>query len=163
VDLNRNLRQDWGEFRGWSDEVLEPWTFDFKGSARGSEPEAQIEERLRGEPNRICCIDAHAMAGAPILGGSGPSADVLRSLGERVVENLRNRYLIRYLTDAAPRQLTLESHPGSADAKEPGKSPAYEIWYENVGQLPDVHATVLQTDLAAEVNLTAMRCIAESL
>ena len=38
----------------------------------------------------------------------------------------------------------------------------YRITYENVGQMPDVHATVLQTDLAAEVNLTALRRIAES-
>ena len=39
VDLNRQLRKDWDTFRGWTDEVIEPWTFDFKGTARGDEPE----------------------------------------------------------------------------------------------------------------------------
>jgi hypothetical protein len=29
--------------------------------------------------------------------------------------------------------------------------------------LPDVHATVMQTDFAAEVNLTVMRVVAEAL
>jgi len=163
VDLNRQLRDDWARFRGWTDEVLEPWIFDFKGTARGSEPEAQIEERLRAEPNRVCSIDAHEMAGAPILGGSGPNPDVLRLLSEQIVGNLKNRYLIRYLTDAAPRQLTLERYPGKEGGETAGEAPVYSIWYENVGQLPDVHATALQTDFAAEVNLTAMRCIAESL
>ncbi len=160
VDLNRNLRPDWETFRGWSDEVVEPWTFDYKGPTRASEPEAQIEERLRAEPNRICFIDAHEMTGAPILGGTGPDPDVLRSLSEEVVASLENRYLIRYLTDAAPRQLTLESYPGGPDGRAAEVAPVYSIWYENVGQLPDVHATVLQTDFAAEVNLTAIRCIA---
>jgi hypothetical protein len=140
--------------------VVEPWTFDYKGSARGSEPEAQIEARLRAEPNRICSIDAHEMTGAPILGGAGPDPEVLRSLSEEILANLRNRYLIRYLTDAAPRQLTLESYPGGPDGRTAEEAPVYSIWYENVGQLPDVHATVLQTDFAAEVNLAAIRCIA---
>lgn len=163
VDLNRQLRRDWDRFRGWSDEVLEPWTFDFKGRGRGSEPESQIEARLGEEPNKLCVIDAHEMAGAPILGGAGPNQEVLRGLSEQVVANLKNRYLIRYLTDATPRQLTLECYPGKCGADDPGTAPCYAIWYENVGQLPDVHATVMQTDLAAEINLTAMRSIAESL
>ena len=163
VDLNRQLYRNWDRFRGWTDEVSEPWTFDFKGPARGSEPESQIDERLRAEPNRICAIDSHAMAGAPILGGSGPDPDVLRRLSEQIVANLQNRYLIRYLTDAVPRQLTLESYPGKPGSEDAGTASLYAIWYENVGQLPDVHATVMQTDLAAEINLTAMRCIAESL
>ncbi|UCC67803.1 MAG: hypothetical protein JSV79_11905 [Armatimonadota bacterium] len=163
VDLNRQLRRDWDRFRGWSDEVLEPWTFDFKGRGRASEPESQIEARLGEEPNKLCVIDAHEMAGAPILGGAGPNQEVLRGLSEQVVANLKNRYLIRYLTDATPRQLTLECYPGKCGADDPGTAPCYAIWYENVGQLPDVHATVMQTDLAAEINLTAMRSIAESL
>ncbi|MCJ7822172.1 MAG: hypothetical protein MUQ26_03665, partial [Armatimonadetes bacterium] len=88
---------------------------------------------------------------------------VLRRLSEQIVANLQNRYLIRYLTDAAPRQLTLESYPGKPGESDADAASLYAIWYENVGQLPDVHATVMQTDLAAEINLTAMRCIAESL
>ena len=162
VDLNRNLYRNWDRFRGWTDEVNEPWIFDYKGPARGSEPEAQIELRLRDEPNRLCYLDAHMMAGAPILGGSGPHPEVLIRLGQQIAANLKNRYLIRYLDDPSPRQLALESYPGQPGAEEPGQSPVYTIWYENIGQLPDVHATVLQTDLAAEINLTAMRCIAES-
>ena len=162
VDLNRQLRRDWDRFRGWTDEVLEPWTFDFKGHARGGEPEAQIEQRLLNEPNRLCFVEAHEMAGAPILGGSGPNPEVIRGFCEQVVGNLKDRYLIRYLTDASPRQLTLEAYPGKDGESHAGESSRYAIWYENVGQLPDVHATVLQTELAAEINLTAMRCVAES-
>lgn len=162
VDLNRNLYRNWDRFRGWTDEISEPWIFDYKGPARGSEPESQIELRLRDEPNRLCYLDAHMMAGAPILGGSGPNPDVLTRLGQQIVANLKNRYLIRYLDDPSPRQLALESYPGQPGAEPSGQSPVYSIWYENIGQLPDVHATVLQTDLAAEINLTAMRGIAES-
>jgi len=102
------------------------------------------------------------MAGAPILGGSGPDPEVIRGFCEQVVENLKDRYLIRYLTDASPRQLTLEAYPGKDGESHAGEASRYAIWYENVGQLPDVHATVLQTELAAEINLTAMRCVAES-
>jgi hypothetical protein len=162
VDLNRQLRDDWETFRGWTDEVLEPWTFDFKGRGRGAEPEAQIEARLRAEPDLSCVIDAHAMAGAPILGGAGPDPNVIREFCEDIVATLRGRYLIRYLTDAAPRQLTLESYPGKEGARAARMSPVYDLWYENVGQLPDVHATVLQTDMAAEVNLAIIRRVAES-
>ncbi len=171
VDLNRQLRTDWKTFRGWTDEVTEPWTFDFKGTARGAEPEAKIETRLLAEPNLVCFLDAHAMAGGPILGGAGPSAQVVRRISREIVDSLRNRYLIRYLTDAAPRQLTLEHHPAQKSAagsagpwkRTVGRAPFYKLFYENVGQLPDVHATVMQTDLAAEINLTVVRVIAESL
>ena len=171
VDLNRQLRPDWETFRGWSDDVIEPWTFDFKGFARAGEPEAAIEARLRAEDGLVCIIDAHAMAGAPILNGAGPRPDVLYSLAEKLREDLRDRYLIRYLTDAAPRQLTLETYPGQPGVDEPGSmfhrsvipSPLFELTYENVGQMPDVHATVMQTDLATGFNLTSIRHIAESL
>jgi len=162
VDLNRQLRGDWDRFRGWTDEVLEPWTFDFKGTARGGEPEAQIEAGLRAEPNLIAFIDAHGMAGAPVLGGTGPDPAVLRSCCEQIVENLKNRYLVRYLDQAGPRQLTLGADPGMPVEKVPGL-PYYSIWYENVCQLPDVHATVMQTDTAAEINLTLVRGIARSI
>jgi len=163
VDLNRQLYRNWDSFRGWSDEVIEPWTFDFKGYRRGDEPEAQIEDRLRHEPNRVCCIDAHGMAGAPILGGSGPRPEVFDEFCARIVANLKDRYLVRYLTDASPQQLTLASYPGSPGGEPVGESPVYSIWYENLCQLPDVHATVMQTDFAAEVNLTVMRAVADSL
>jgi hypothetical protein len=171
VDLNRQLRADWATFRGWSDEVLEPWTFDFKGFARGSEPEAEIEARLRADPHLACVIDAHAMAGAPVLFGSGPHAEVLHALGETVREELRDRYLIRYLTDSTPRQLTLETYPGQPGGDAPGTSfprtvapsPIYDLSYEIVGQMPDVHATVMQTDLAAGLSLAAIRAVAKSL
>ena len=171
VDLNRQLRRDWQTFRGWTDEVIEPWTFDFKGTARGGEPEAKIEARLLAEPNLVCAVDAHSMTGGPILGGSGPNAKVVRAAALEIVANLKNRYLIRYLTDAVPRQLTLERHPAQRVRDDPNgmftrtvrKSPVYHLYYENVGQLPDVHATVMQTDLAAEINLTIVRRIAQSL
>jgi hypothetical protein len=171
VDLNRQLRADWREFRGWSDEVLEPWTFDFKGFARAAEEEAAIEARLRSQPNLVCTLDAHAMAGAPVLSGSGPDAEVLHSLAEEILRSLRNRYLIRYLADAAPRQLTLDRYPGQAGGDQAGElfrrkvasAPSYDLFYENVGQLPDVHATVMQTDFAAGVNLATIRHIAASL
>ncbi len=162
VDLNRQLRSDWERFRGWADEVLEPWSFDFKGTVRGGESEAAIEARLRAEPNLLAFLDCHGMAGAPILGGSGPNPEVVRELSERIVANLRDRYLARYLADPGPRQLTLESYPGKDGAEEATESPFYNLWYENVCQLPDVHATVMQTDFAAEANLTVLRCIAES-
>ncbi len=169
VDLNRQLRPDWETFRGWSDDVLEPWTFDFKGFARASEPEAAIEARLRSEPDLVCAIDAHAMAGAPVLFGAGPRAEVLHGLASELRETLRNRYIIRYLPDRAPRQLTLELYPGQQGVDEPGElfhrkvrpAPWFDITYENVGQLPDVHGTVMQTDFAAEVNLAAIHHIAE--
>jgi hypothetical protein len=171
VDLNRQLRPDWETFRGWSDDVVEPWTFDFKGFARGAEPEAAIEARLRAEPNMACTIDAHAMAGAPVLLGAGPSAEVLHELAARLREDLRGRYLVRYLTDKAPRQLTLEMYPGQPGDDEPGglfhrkvrPAPCFDLTYENVGQMPDVHATVMQTDFAAGLNLTAVRHIAHHL
>ena len=162
VDLNRQLRQDWDTFRGWTDEVVEPWTFDFKGTARGTEPEAQIEARLRAEPNLIAFIDAHGMAGEPILGGTGPDPAVLKTCCDRIADNLKNRYLVRYLDSTAPKQLTLQPEQGWAMEKVPGL-PYYSLWYENLCQLPDVHATVMQTDMAAEVNLGLVRGIAESL
>jgi hypothetical protein len=170
VDLNRNLRTDWETFRGWSDEVLEPWTFDFKGFARAGEPEAAIESRLRAEPRLVCAIDAHAMAGPPILSGSGPKPEVLHALAGKVLEMLKDRYLVRYLTDAAPRQLTLDRYPGQAGGDRPGEvfrrtvapNPYYDVLYENLGQMADVHATVMQTDFAADVNLAIIRHIAES-
>lgn len=162
VDLNRQLYRNWEKFRGWSDEVVEPWTFDFKGDRRGGEPEAEIEDRLRHEPNRVCYIDAHGMAGAPILGGSGPRPEVFHEFCGRIVANLKDRYLVRYLDDATPRQFTLEAYPGKPGGEEAGESPVYSIWYENLCQLPDVHATVMQTDFAAEVNLTVMRAVAEA-
>jgi hypothetical protein len=102
------------------------------------------------------------MAGAPILGGSGPEVGVAEELSARVVASLRDRYLVRYLDQASPRQLTLESHPGKEGAEDFAPGPYYSLWYENVCQMPDVHATVMQTDLATEVNLTAVRTIAES-
>lgn len=171
VDLNRQLRTNWETFRGWTDEVIEPWTFDFKGTARGGEPEAKIESRLLAQPNLIGVVDAHAMTGGPVLGGAGPDAEVVRAIAREIVANLKSRYLIRYLTDAAPRQLTLERHPAQTqtdDASSPFKrtvdrAPAYHLYYENVGQLPDVHATVMQTDLATEINLTILRHIAQLL
>jgi hypothetical protein len=171
VDLNRQLRPDWETFRGWSDDVVEPWTFDFKGFARGAEPEAAIEARLRAEPNLVCAIDAHAMAGAPVLFGAGPRAEVLHELTAQLLEDLRDRYLVRYLPDRAPRQLTLELYPGQPGDDEPGglfhrrvtSAPVFDLTYENVGQLPDVHATVMQTDFAAGLNLTAIRHIAQYL
>jgi hypothetical protein len=171
VDLNRQLRPDWETFRGWSDDVLEPWTFDFKGFARASEPEAAIEARLRSEPNVACTIDAHAMAGAPVLFGAGPKAEVLHELAQRVLADLRDRYLVRYLPDRFPRQLTLELYPGQAGEDEPGglfhrvvkPAPVFELTYENMGQMPDVHATVMQTDFGAGLNLMAVRHIAEYL
>ena len=171
VDLNRQLRADWETFRGWSDDVLEPWTFDFKGFARAAEPEAAIEARLRAEPNLACVIDAHAMAGAPVLFGAGPRAEVLHELAAVLLEDLRDRYLVRYLPDRAPRQLTLELYPGQPGDDEPDglfhrkvkPAPLFELTYENVGQMPDVHATVMQTDFAAGLNLTAVRHIARHL
>jgi hypothetical protein len=163
VDLNRQLYRNWDKFRGWTDEVVEPWTFDFKGYQRGSEPESMIEDRLRHEPNRVCYIDAHGMAGAPILGGSGPNPAVFTEFCARMVESLKNRYLVRYLDDGSPKQLALAEYPGSPGGEEVGESPVYSIWYENLCQLPDVHATVLQTDFSAEVNLTILRTVAESL
>lgn len=170
VDLNRQLRKDWESFRGWSDEVIEPWTFDFKRFTRGAEPEAAIEARLRAEPNLACAIDAHAMAGGPVLCGSEPRAAVLHELAAKVLQELQDRYLIRYLSDAAPRQLTLHRYPGQPGSDEgdlfrrsvpPG--PYFDLFYENVGQLPDVHATVMQTDLAVGLNLATIRHIAASL
>lgn len=151
--------------------MIEPWTFDFKGTARADEPEAKIEARLLAEPNLICAVDAHAMTGGPILGGAGPNAEVVRAIAREIVANLECRYLIRYLTDAAPRQLTLETHPAQQQTNDDGSvftrtvrhAPAYHLYYENVGQLPDVHATVMQTDLAAEINLTILRHVAQSL
>lgn len=171
VDLNRQLRKDWETFRGWTDEVIEPWTFDFKGTARGDEPEAKIEARLVAEPNLICAVDAHAMTGGPVLGGAGPDEKVVRAIALEIVANLKSRYLVRYLTDAAPRQLTLETHPAQQQTDDAGsffqrtvrRAPTYHLYYENVGQLPDVHATVMQTDLAAEINLTILRHVAQSL
>ncbi len=171
VDLNRQLRPDWETFRGWSDDVLEPWTFDFKGFARGAEPEAAIEARLRAEPNVACTIDAHAMAGAPVLFGAGPRAEVLHELAAKLLEEQKDRYLVRYLADARPRQLTLELYPGQPGDDEPDglfhrkvkPAPCFELTYENVGQMPDVHATVMQTDFAAGLNLTAVRHIAQHL
>jgi len=163
VDLNRQGGRNWARFRGWTDEVIEPWTFDYKGTARDSEPETKIEGRLREEPNRICYLDAHGMAGAPSLGGSGPKPQVFYDFCARIVENMKNRYLVRYLTDGSPRPFTLASYPGTPDGEEVGQYPVYTIWYENLNQLPDVHATVMQTDFAAEVNLTAVRTIAESI
>jgi hypothetical protein len=171
VDLNRQLRPDWEGFRGWTDDVLEPWTFDFKGFGRGTEPEAVIEARLRAEPGLVCTVDAHAMAGAPVLFGSGPRPEVLHGLGERLLEELRDRYLIRYLTDAAPRQLTLETYPGQPGTDAPdapfprtvAPGPSYDISFENVGQMPDVHATVMQTDLAASLSLACISHVAQSL
>jgi len=167
VDLNRQLRDDWETFRGWTDEVLEPWTFDFKGHEPAAEAEAVIEQRLRQEPGLLCVIDAHAMAGPPVLMGSGPDADVVVALAAEIVEDLKDRYLVRYLDDAAPRQLTIESYPGMPGEggtwkRSVTETPHYHIVYENTGQLPDVHATVMQTDLGAGTNLTAMRRIAES-
>jgi hypothetical protein len=41
-------------------------------------------------------------------------------------------------------------------------APWFDLTYENVGQLPDVHATVMQTDFAAGLNLTAIRSIAQA-
>lgn len=171
VDLNRQLRRDWETFRGWTDEVIEPWTFDFKGTARGQEPEAQIESRLRAEPNLICQIDAHGMANGTVLGGTGPSEDVVRGLSSEIVGNLKDRYLLRNLHEPSPRQLTLDHHPAQ-DHRDTGdgmfsrkvsSSPYYSLYYENICQMPDVHATVMQTDFAAEINLTAMRAIARSI
>ena len=163
VDLNRQLYRNWDSFRGWSDEVIEPWTFDFKGCQRGSEPESVIEDRLRHEPNRVCYIDSHGMAGAPILGGSGPRPEVFAKFCARLVANLKNRYLVRYLDDASPSQFGLASYPGAPGGEAVGEAPVYSIWYENLCQLPDVHATVMQTDFAAEANLTIMRVVSESL
>jgi hypothetical protein len=113
VDLSRQLRKDWNTFRSWTDEVIEPWTFDFKGTARGDEPEAKIEARLLAEPNLICAVDAHAMTGGPVLGGSGPNENVVRAIARETVAKLKSRYLIRYLTDAAPRQLCRGHFPMS--------------------------------------------------
>ncbi len=165
VDLNRQLRRDWDQFRGWADEVVEPWTFDYKGAAQAGEPEARIEARLREEPNLVAFIDAHGLAGAPILGGSGPDAGVIQYACEQVVENMRNRYLVRYLDQPASQQFTLSSYPGQRGGRgeEFGAGPYYSIWYENTCQLPDVHATVMQTDFAVEMNLTLMKTIAEDI
>jgi hypothetical protein len=41
-------------------------------------------------------------------------------------------------------------------------SPCFDLFYENVGQMPDVHATVMQTDFAVEMNLATLRHIAAS-
>jgi hypothetical protein len=67
--------------------------------------------------------------------------------------------------------MTLETHPAQRQTDDVGspfkrsveRAPVYRLYYENVGQLPDVHATVMQTDLAAEINLTILRHIAQSL
>jgi hypothetical protein len=61
-------------------------------------------------------------------------------------------------------------YPGQPGDDEPGgmfrrtvsPSPYYDLYYENVGQFPDVHATVMQTDLAAGINLMTIRHIAEA-
>lgn len=163
VDLNRQLSRNWARFRGWTDEVVEPWTFDFKGTARDSEPEAKIEERLFSEPNRVCYIDAHGMAGAPTMGGSGPRPEVFEEFCLQIARSMKNRYLVRHLTDESPRQFNLDTYPGQPGGEEVGKHSVYTIWYENTCQLPDVHATVMQTDFAAEANLTIMKTVAESL
>lgn len=170
VDLNRQLRKDWDTFRGWADEVLEPWTFDFKGSRRGGEPEAAIEARLRAEPGMLCVLDAHGMATSTVFGGSGPNVDVIRGIGHSVNQTLKNRYLIRCLTESQPRQLALDRHPGQTGDEDPhtpftrrvDAAPYYDLYYENICQLPDVHATVLQTEFATEMNLSILRQIAAS-
>ena len=128
-----------------------------------SEVEAKLEKRLFEEPNRVCYIDAHGMAGAPTIGGSGPGPEVFEEFCRRIAENMKNRYLVRHATDESLRQFNLDSYPGKPGGEDVGKHSVYTIWYENTGQLPDVHATVMQTDFAVEANVTIMRTIEEAL
>mgnify|MGYP001607358069 FL=1 len=95
---------------------------------------------------------------------------MVKRIATRIVENLKDRYILRNLNEPAPRQLTLDRHPAQ-DPDDDGQgmftrkvnaAPFYNLYYENLCQLPDVHATVMQTELAAEINLTTVQEIARA-
>jgi hypothetical protein len=167
VDINRQLRKDWDDFRGWTDEVIEPWTFDFKGHAFASEPEAVIEQRLLQEGDLYCRLDAHSMANGTLFAGKAPDPGPVFAIGEIFAENFKDRYLLRGLCQQEVKQMALDQYPvaGANDdrgmfSRGVGESPYYDLLYESVGQLPDVHATLMQTDFTVELIRTIIQTVA---
>lgn len=161
VDLNRNQRPDWDRFRGWTDEVVAPWVFDYKGPRRLSEPEAELERNILRDQRIICFADFHGMVSGTMMDGSGPDPEVVIRVGEEFERIFANRYLIKGVHDRRVHQVSMMNRPQRENIEQyKSEGNRYDFVCETYGQFPGTYATVMQTDYVAEVGRTILRMVA---
>lgn len=105
VDLNRNFPCGWEQYEG-GDDVYQPWDFDYKGPAPGSEPETQIVMRLMKEVKPVVLLDFHT---AHYIFCKTQSDQALQdAIHEDVKARWKDRYLIQRPYSTEYQQVNME-------------------------------------------------------
>ena len=160
VDLNRNFACGWEEYVG-GDDVYQPWDFDYKGPAAGSEPETQIAMRLMEEVRPVCLLDFHT-AHYIFCKTSHGSAELQETIHEEVKRRWRDRYLIQrpYSTEYEQVGMTAATVYGEAPhlacyASALGVPAAVLI--EMSGNRTGTQALVMNTDTTIDICLATIQ------
>lgn len=159
VDLNRNFAPGWEAYAG-GDDVYQPWDFDYKGPAPGSEPETQIAMRLMAEVKPVVLLDFHTAH--YIFCKTDPGEQELQdAIHEEVQARWRDRYLIQRPYSTVYEQVNME--PAHTYREAPhlvchGAAvgiPA-SILIEMSGNRTGTYGLVMNTDTTIEICLAAI-------
>ncbi|MEN6644719.1 MAG: DUF2817 domain-containing protein [Armatimonadia bacterium] len=159
VDMNRNFPVGWDDYEG-GDDVYQPWDFDYKGPAPGSEPETQIVMRMMEELKPVVLLDFHTAH--YILCKTGRGDQKLQdAIHQEVKRRWKDRYVIQRPYSTEYQQVNMEPAATYGDVPHlvcygalvgiPGS-----ILIEMSGNRTGTHGLVMNTDTTIDICLAAI-------